>query len=264
NLDAAKLQSMLAKYDPNGAAVGLTLRSYDNSLQINDKSGSLNVVVDLDTLQPKAALGLLAQIFEFGRKLHMDLLYGLRPLVVLTTAALVLTIVFGLLLGLPHRRNTFSGWHRMLAWSALPLLLAIPVTGILMHLNVTFGGGDRAPMHIGQARIDGARMAMAQIVVAGARHRDLGQMAWIRNMGPRYMMRYRGDNRFRGYFITANGVSPAPPNLPRGFHEGLWFGRWGGFLNFLVSVAFLALWVTGLTMFFQGVKRRHRPSVPQA
>jgi hypothetical protein len=132
------------------------------------------------------------------------------------------------------------------------ILLAVPATGLLMHFNVTFlPRGGVMPMAP-------AQMTLAQAVESAGRRHDLGNMVWIRRMGARHMLRSGADRRFQGYIVTPAGLSPVQRNWPRALHEGLYGGYAGSAVNAMLSVAMIALSVTGLTLWARRRQARVR------
>ena len=54
-----------------------------------------------------------------------------------------------------------------------------------------------------------------------------------------------GNTRFT-YIVSRDGLKEAPSNWPRTFHQGDFFGIWGGVMNVVLSLAFMLLMATGL------------------
>jgi hypothetical protein len=81
--------------------------------------------------------------------LHERLLFGLEPLLPISTAATLVLALLGALMGWPRLRNTLSGWRNGIA-SLLPLIVISPLTGLALTFNITFAGpqpaGAPAPM----------------------------------------------------------------------------------------------------------------------
>ena len=86
-------------------------------------------------------------------------------------------------------------------------------------------------------------------------------MVWVRQMGPRHMLRYTENGRFQGYFVVSQSVVPVPRNLPRAIHEGLWSVPLGLVANVAASLVIFAGMVTGLLLW---LKRRARVRTPRA
>lgn len=255
-LSAAKVVDLLNRHDPEGKAKAIAYRAYDGTMDIAGVKPGMPMVIDVATGDLRDGPGLLGRTFNLSRKLHLFVLQPLRPVLVLSTLAFLLLAVLGLFMGWPRFSNSLSGWHKAVAWTGLPLLLLAPVTGLLMHLGVTFGGGGSAPMSMGMT---GQPMGLAQVIAAAGPDRDLGSMVWVRSMGPRHMMRETQGLRFQGTFLTPGTKVDVPRNWPRAIHEGLWLVPVAFVMNLLISVLSGALVVTGLLLWMKR-RNRQRPS----
>ena len=251
-LSAGTILAALARHDPEGRADRLAFRAKENALEIGGPRFGAPLLIDLATLEPRTESGAAARAFALARRVHQTLLLDIPVLVVASTAALVLLMLLGVAMGWRRPSNTVPGWHRGIAWLGLPLLLAVPVTGLLMHFNITFvPRGGAMPMGT-------AQMSLAQAVESAARRHDLGNMVWIRRMGARHMLRSGADGRFQGYIVAPAGFVPVQRNWPRSLHEGLWGGYAGPVVNLLLSVGMIALSVTGLTLWLRRRRARVR------
>lgn len=255
-LSAETILAALARHDPEGRADRLAYRAGENALEIGGPRFGAPLLIDLATLEPRREAGAAARVFALARRLHLTLLLDLSALVLASTAVLAVLLLLGVAMGWRRLSNTMPGWHRGLGWLGLPLLLAVPVTGLLMSFNITFvpQGG---PMPAAMAP---APMSLAQAVERAGRQHDLGEMVWIRRMGPRHMLRSGAGERFQGHVLTPAGFIPVPRNWPRSLHEGLWGGYAGSVVNMLLSVAMIALAVTGLTLWLRRRQARRRAS----
>lgn len=252
-IDPVGFAALVKQHDPQAQARRIDLRTYDRSMEIA-LPGRPPVVVDIDSGQTRSR-GALAAIFDMARHVHIRMFWRDALLVKASTFALVVIMLAGVFLARPGFGRGMSGWHRGAAWFTLPLLAAIAVTGLLMSFNITFGGGGSAPMTIGVMKQKGNLQSLFE---AGLQDHEKRSVVWLRAMGPRTMMRTIENQRFQGYFITPAGLVKAPPNLPRGFHEGLWFGYGGPALNLAASFAFLVLCYTGAAIWWRRASRRRR------
>ena len=253
--NAARAVELLRQHDPEGKARAIAYRGYDGTMDIAGARPGMPMVVDVATGELRAGPGLLARSFNMARKLHLFVLQPLRPLLVASTVAFLLLAILGVFMGLPRLSNSLSGWHKGIAWFGLPLLVLAPLTGLLMHLGVTFGGGGAAPKSIGMT---GQPMSLVQVLEAAGPDRDLGSMVWVRTMGPRHMMRQTEGARFQGYFLVPGNAVEVPRNIPRAIHEGLWSVPVGLAINLVIYVLSMGLLVTGLWIWLRRRARRSR------
>lgn len=72
-----------------------------------------------------------------------------------------------------------------------------------------------------------------------------------------------GNSRFT-YLVSKDGLKPAPANLPRTFHQGDFFGIWGGVMNVVLSFALVLLLTTGLWIWGKRTFRRRKRVRPRA
>ena len=175
-------------------------------------------------------------------------------LVTLSTAAMLVIIAIGVFMGLPRLSNTMSGWHKATAWFLLPLLFLSALSGLLMSFGVTLSStAPRTPP-----------LPIREALRMVAEKHDLSGLDWIRQRGGRQLARVSDGFHQRTYLVTAEGLKPAPLNLPRTFHEGVFFGVWGGVMNLILSLAFALLLTTGVIIWarrtFRRRQRARRPS----
>ncbi len=121
------LNAALAKHDPDAKARSIALRAYDGTLSIGGRDQA--TIVDLATNERVAAPGVLANLFGNSRRLHEHFIFDLGWVVTVSTFAMLMMILLGVLMGLPRIRNTVSGWHKGAGWFVLPLLILSPLTG---------------------------------------------------------------------------------------------------------------------------------------
>ncbi|WP_417246450.1 PepSY domain-containing protein [Celeribacter sp.] len=251
SLTATRSIELLQSVDPQGKAKTVTHRGYEGTLEVAGP-GLRPMVLDIETGEVTQH-DLIARTFILSRQIHKAFVGDLSWLVLISTMAMGVLIVLGLLMGWPRRANTVSGWHRVGAWIGMPLLAITTVTGVLMSFGVTMGGGGAAPITMGRLS---EPMSMVQAVQAVEAQQDLSAMAWIRPAGPRIMMRYAQGDRFQGYFVTPDEIVAVPRNLPRAIHEGLWSIPLGLAMNLIVSILTSGLILTGLIIWL----RRRRPA----
>ena len=255
-LTEEKVQALLGKHDPNGQARALVHRSYDHTLTLGAGRGGGTVV---DTLSgERTAPSAIAQLLGTTRGLHERLLLDAGWLVNASTAAMLIMIVLGLLMGWPRLANSFAGWHKMTAWGLLPLIILSPLTGLLMAAGITLTTLPAAapampPLKLGEA-----------VAIVGRAH-DLSSLLFLRPQGGRLVARLAEGGEYRLYAVTREGLSALPRNWPRLWHEGNFAGAWSAAMNLILSLALSLLLVTGFWIWLRRQVRRARrtPSVPR-
>jgi len=206
--------------------------------------------VDLATGEETDADHWLSDIIGASRGVHQRLIFDLDWLVIGSTAAMLVVICLGVFMGWPRFANSLSGWHKATAWLLLPLLVLSPLTSLFMAAGLTFSqpaqrGAGAAPIR------EAVRMIAAQ--------HDLSRLEWIRARGGRQLARINEPGGQATYVVTREGLTPAASNWPRTFHEGVFWGAWGGIMNVVISLAFILLMGTGLTIWARRTFRRRHP-----
>jgi uncharacterized iron-regulated membrane protein len=238
SIDAEKIERLLAKYDPDARARGLSVRSYAHTLTlgVGRQSGA---VVDLETEEIARNPSALANWLQTSRRLHETLLIDARWLVTASTIAMLCLITLGILMGLPRLRNTVAGWHKGTAWCLLPLVVLSPLTGLAIAWGVTFsaapprGGGTPAITLVEAVRLVG-------------REHDLSNLISLRSAGSGMLARLVENGEYRVHVVMPSGLSAAERNWPRLLHEGNWRGFLSAGLNVVTSVALIGLLCSGM------------------
>jgi PepSY-associated transmembrane protein len=251
SVDAAKIERLLVKHDPEARARGLSLRSYANTLTlgIGRQAGP---IVDLETEDIARTPSALANWLQTSRRLHETLLIDARWLVTASTMAMLGLICLGISMGLPQLRNTVAGWHKATAWILLPLVVLSPLTGLAVAYGVTFT--TPPPRGSGQPAI-----TLIEAVRIVGREHDLSNLIWLRSAGSSMLARLVENGEYRVHVVTPSGLSPAERNWPRLQHEGNWRGFLSSCLNLVTSVALIGLLGTGMYLWGRRQVRR-RPS----
>ncbi len=254
SLTLEKAEALLQRHDPEGKARALRLDAFQNSLAITGAGPEGFVEVDLATGEETDADHWLSEIVGASRGIHERLVFDLGWLVIASTAAMLAIIALGVLMGWPRFANSASGWHKATAWLLLPLLVLSPLTGLFMAAGLTFAQpaarAQPAPLR------DALRMIAAD--------HDLSRLEWIRARGGRQLARINEPGGQATYLVTREGLTPAPSNWPRTFHEGVFWGAWGGVMNVAISIAFMLLMGTGLTIWARRAFRRRIPRPARA
>jgi uncharacterized iron-regulated membrane protein len=232
----------LAEHDPESRATGLSLRAYEQTLTIAGVGEDGETEIDLrsgEVVEDDNGWS-MSEVFRTLRRMHETLLLNLGWLVTASTFAMLAIAALGLILGLPKLRNTLGGWHRVAAWSVLPLVIICPLTGLAIVYGVTFvapSGGLRS-----------TSATVKQAVEILAEKHDLANLSSLRPRGGRMTARVYTENGLTGYHVTPTGLMQLPRNWPRAIHEGNWSPVLASVLNIIASIAFLGLWTTGLTI----------------
>lgn len=251
SLDAARLTSLVRQFDPEGKARGLSIDPYANRMRLQ-VSGASAVEIDLTTDAKAEGTSSLGGFFLWARRTHERLISGFEWLVTASTAAMLVVMALGVLMGLPRLRNTVSGWHKGMAWTLLPLLVLSPLTGLFLSLGVTIGA---TPPSLPR----GKPVPLATAVQMVGEKYDLSRVTAIGQRGGRMLAIIDDGGSQRSLAITPAGLVEMPRNWSRSLHEGTWSAVIAGSLNVIVSVALMGLLGTGLVIWARRTFRR-RPA----
>lgn len=236
------VEQIIAKHDPDGRAGNLMISQLDGTLTLmagGPGRPGASTVVDLATgerIDPAASTW--SGLFMTARRLHEHFVFDLGIVVTVSTIAMLVLIVIGVLMGLPRLRNTLSGWHKGVAWFLLPLVALSPLTGLMMAFGIGFGGAPKPAQASAPSLVEAVRMVAAD--------HDLSAVTWIRARGGQLMARINEGGGPVVYAITRDAITPLPSNWPRLIHEGTFGGPTGSILNVITSFALIGLMVTGL------------------
>jgi len=249
SLDAARIETLIAKHDPAGKARALSYRSYDGTLTLGGGRGAPGTTVDLATGERVNGPGLLSNVFLSSRILHEHLIVG-GWLVTASTIAMLVLIGLGLFMGWPRFANSLSGWHKGAAWITLPLIILSPLTGLALAFGITFTspGPAAAP----------APATLAEAVRMLGKDHDLSGLLWMRERRGQMLARIAEGGEYKLYALTAAGAQPVPRQWPRLLHEGNWMGHVSAALNVITSLSFVILLATGLWIWTRRQLRRRR------
>jgi uncharacterized iron-regulated membrane protein len=247
SLEPARIDALLQRHDPEGKARGLSIDPYANRMRLATAGGAIDV--DLATGEKAGAPSALADLFQWARRTHERLIFGMGWLVTASTIAMLMVITLGVLMGLPRLRNSLSGWHKGVAWFALPLVILSPLTGLFLAFGVTFNSA-------GAPAARGRPIPLRDAVQTVAVSHDVSTINSIGQRGGRMMVRLNEGGELRAYALTAEGLAPLGRNWPRLIHEGNWSGVVAGALNVITSVALLGLLTTGMLIWARRTFRR--------
>ena len=244
SLSAEGLVAVLDKADPAGRARALSVRPYDQTLNVAGAAAR-----DLRD-GSEAARSTAAALFQTARQLHERLLLDAGSLVIASTVVMLILVSLGVLMGWRPIRNTMSGWHRAAGWFGLPLLIASPLTGLFIAYGISFSPGLAAPAGPPVPLRDAVRLVAAE--------HDLAGLTFIRPIGGRMMARLIENGEARVYQVTTSGLTATPRQWPRVLHEGNWGGSIPPLVNVVISLALVSLMVTGATIWARRTFRRRK------
>ena len=242
--------ALIQKHDPKGEARSLAVDGAQKMITLSPVNGAA-LKIDLTTGElSNAPESRLNAIYSQSRRLHERLLFGLEPLVPLSTAAMLVLAALGLLMGWPtYLRHDATSWHKITAWTLLPLIVISPLTGLALTFNITFvEPTPRSPA-----------LPLTKAVEFTAAFTDPSNLLFIANRGGRQIVRTMEDGAVRTYTPASGGLRSVAPNWPRLIHEGNWAGAWSGGLNALTAAAMLLLMATGLWMWGRRSFQRRKP-----
>ncbi len=253
SITLAQIEGYLAQHDAVGKARGLRLDHYEKTLSIAGAGPDGSVDIDLRTGGEADDDSWLTDLMRWSRPVHEHFVFGLEeitkvPIVLVSTICMVFGMVVGVFMGLPRIRNTISGWHKATAWFLLPLLILSPLTGVFMALRISFAAdlARAQPVPV----LEAVRMI--------AQKHDLSGLQWIRSRAGRQMALVTEGGARYTYVVSREGLKATPTNWPRMFHQGDFWGVWGGVMNVILSLAFVLLLVTGMWIWAKRTFRRRR------
>lgn len=253
SITLAQVEGYLAQHDAAGKARGLRIDHYEKTLSIQGAGPDGSVDINLRTGAEADDDSWLTELMRWARPVHEHFVFDLEditkvPIVLISTIGMVFGMVVGAFMGLPRIRNTISGWHKATAWILLPLLILSPLTGVFMVLRISFAGelprGQAVPI------LEAVRMI--------AQKHDLSGLQSIRSRGGRQMAIIADGGARYTYIVSKAGLLAAPSNLPRTFHQGDFWGIWGGVMNVVLSLAFILLMATGMWIWGKRTFRKRR------
>ena len=258
-----RLIAFLQRIDPLGLEV--------DALKIDPRSGHVEVRSANPELQGRYDLETAVlvsdetgersfDLFGAAKRLHKELLIGVDLPVQIASYLMLFLIISAPLLSWPRLRNTLTGWHRGTGWLLLPLLLALPLTGVLMSL------------HLGQPELPrmsqpGTRLSLEQGLRRAVSAHPIEAVNMIRRFrGGTLLLSARHGENERLVIVTDQSAVPIDPrdNLIKTLHEGTWAGPWSGAINLLAALALCLLCCTGFLSWWRRRRRRSHPRMPAA
>ncbi len=257
NVTGAELIAFLQQVDPLGqevdrlnvdpSAMQVEVRSHNPELQ---GRYALDTGVRLAGTSGEEAFDL----FEFAKHLHKELLIGTDVLVQIASYLMLFLVISAPLLSWPRLRNNLMGWHRAAGWFLLPVVLMLPLTGVLMSLHV---GMPELP----RMSQPGNRLSLEQGLQLAQRTQPLEGVDQVRRFrGGTILLGMQQSAHKRLLVVTDESVTPIHPedNLVKILHEGTWAGPWSGLFNLLGATALSLLGTTGFISWWRRRLKRRR------
>lgn len=254
SITLAQMEKWFDEHDKDGKTRALRIDHYEKTISLQGAGPDGEVDIDLKSgAETDAEDSWLTELIRWSRPVHEHFVFDLEdmtgvPIVLISTIGMVFGMIVGIFMGLPRIRNTVSGWHKATAWFLLPLLILSPLTGAFMALRISFGSqlprGQAVPVR------DAVKMIAAK--------HDLSGLQSIRSRAGRQMALVTEGSARYAYVVSKEGLKPASSNLPRTFHQGDFFGIWGGVMNVIISLALVLLLVTGLWIWGKRTFRRRK------
>lgn len=259
SVDVAALTALMGRLQGTGqfGAVSVTDGGRTVSVMSQDPAlaGRWDIATGAHTPAPAGGFDL----FRTAEGLHKSLLLGLNIVVEVASFLMLAIMIVGPFLTWLRFRNSLIGWHTAVGWLLLPLTLTSPVTAVMLTLSI----GTPARPELPRVK---QPVPITQALATAGRELDLTRLAAIRRFrGGTVIVQIAPDAAGRnggGYVVTDTAVTPlvGGPGLVKQIHEGTWGGAWSGLVNLVISLALLALTVTGTVSWVRRWRRnRARP-----
>jgi sulfite reductase (NADPH) flavoprotein alpha-component len=241
---ATKVISLLQQIDPLGEEVdAITIDHSTNQAEV--RSQNQQIAGQYDMITGNCACGdevpTPFNLFEFAEHLHKELLFGANSLVQIASYLMLLIIFGALLLPWPRLRNNLMGWHQGVGWFLLPIILMLPLTGVLMSLHV---GMPELP----RMSQPGGRLSLTDALISAQQGHQLDNLSGVRRLrGGTVLISATGKTGKQLLLATDHSVTSLNPqeNLVKTLHEGTWSGPISGSLNLLGASALSLLAFSG-------------------
>ena len=255
SVSGQQLIELLDVIDPSGERVEATGIDPASGL-INIRSSDPQIAGPYDPISSKRIdspeQSPSFDLFEFAEHLHKDLLVGADLLIQVASYLMLILVAAAPFLAWPILRNNLMGWHRGLGWVLLPIVLMLPLTGILMSLHI---GMPELPR---MSQPD-ARLSLQQALTLAQQSYRLDELHSVRRFrgGSVLMEMHDGQNESL-LVVTDQSVTPIDPDggLVKTLHEGTWAGPWSGSVNLLGAVALSLLTLTGSLSWLRRRRKR--------
>lgn len=259
-----KVGALLDTIDPQGGKVGaVRVDPRHNTLDVKSRDQDLAGRYDLasgDKLQEQAEDD-GGDLFEIAEHLHKGLLLDADLLTQIAAYLMLGMILMAPLLAWPRFKASLMGWHRTLGWGLLPVLLMLPLSGILMSLHV---GMPEVP---GMDDQEGRQPLSLSGALRQAAAQGLDNLGFARRLRNGAVLLTAGEGASpRMLAVTAHAVTAIDPrdNLVKSLHEGTWAGSLSGTLNLIGAATLSLLSFTGFLSWLGRARKRRRATVRTA
>jgi sulfite reductase (NADPH) flavoprotein alpha-component len=253
-VSAAKVISLLKQIGPAGDEVNaITIDSATSMAEVSSSNkqttGQYDLITGSCSCGDEAAGSF--NVFEFAEHLHKDLLFGADSLIQIASYLMLLIIVAALMLPWPHLRNNLMGWHRAAGWFLLPIIMMLPLTGVLMSLHL---GMPELP----RMSEPGVRLSLIDALERAQQSHQLDDINMVRRFRGGSVLISSTDKEAKQLLVVSDQtITPIKPNenLVKTLHEGTWAGPISGSINLLGALSLGLLSVSGSLSWF---RRRRR------
>jgi sulfite reductase (NADPH) flavoprotein alpha-component len=253
-VSATQVIRLLEQIDPLGSEVdAISIETTGNHANI--RSQNPQITGRYDMLSGGCECGEEAashfNLFEFAEHLHKELLFGADILIQIASYLMIGMMIMALFLSWPRLRNNLMGWHRGVGWLLLPIVMLLPLTGVLMSLHI---GMPELP-HMSQPS---SHLSLVDALNSAQQSQALDRVEMARRFhgGSVLVTTYeKGEKKL--LHVTDHSVTSINPqnNLVKTLHEGTWAGPISGIINLLGSTALSLLIISGAISW---LRRRRR------
>jgi sulfite reductase (NADPH) flavoprotein alpha-component len=260
SVSTPRLIAFLEQLDPlgqevNGVAIDATGQKLSIKSQFPDIAGEYDLASHTRVGGTEESESF--DLFEFAEHLHKELLIGADIVIQIASYLMLMLVIVAPILAWPKFRHNLTGWHRTIGWLLLPLIIMLPLTGVLMSLHV---GMPELP----RMSQPGTSLSLSQALLSAQQDQDLSGLTLARRFrGGSVLLKTEQGGSEAMIVVTDNAVTPINPqhNLVKTLHEGTWAAPWSATLNLLGAGALSLLSVTG---FISWQRRRRKRRQMQA
>jgi sulfite reductase (NADPH) flavoprotein alpha-component len=254
-VSAAKVISLLEQIDPLGEEVdAITIDSSTSKAGV--RSHDQGIAGQYDMITGSCTCGEEASqpfdLFEFAEHLHKELLFGADILIQIASYLMLFIIFAALLLSWPRLRNNLMGWHRGVGWFLLPIVVMLPLTGVLMSLHL---GMPELP----RMSEPGIRLSLIDALARAQQNHQLDDISMVRRFRGGTVLISSTEKEVKQLLVVSDqAITPIKPqeNLVKTLHEGTWAGPISGGINLLGALSLGLLSISGSLSWLKRQRRR--------